>query len=70
MYVRTVAPHPKNVVIVIDRSTALSLHQLNVAKELARQTLLSLSPDDKVSCCVIPKVSRYYTSKVSQYGDN
>lgn len=45
----TVAPHPKNVVIVLDRSQDLNLSQMNTAKELAKQVVMSLSSYDKVS---------------------
>ena len=42
------SPQPKNVVIMVDISSVLTMEQMMTAKELAKQTLLSLSHSDLV----------------------
>lgn len=62
---RTVAPEPKNVVIMVDTSSVLSRNQLATAKELAKQVLLALSPQDKVLLTMIPRFAEF--SRFSVY---
>ena len=49
LFLSTVHPQRKNMVIVVDHGTSLSESQLHTAKEVAKQVLLSLGPDDRVS---------------------
>lgn len=49
LFVQTIAPRRKNVVIMIDHGNSLSLNQLNTAKSVARHVLESLSENDRVS---------------------
>lgn len=48
VYVKTVAPSYKHVVIVIDNSFLLSEQQLLVAKSLSKLAISSLSGSDQV----------------------
>ena len=49
MYVKTVSPGRKHVVIVLDHGNSLSQIQLSIAKAVAKQLLLSLGEDDRVA---------------------
>ena len=48
VYVSTVQPQPKHIVIVMDHGNSLSPNQLRTAKAIAKHILLSLSEKDRV----------------------
>lgn len=49
VYIKTVSPQPKFVVIIMDHGMSLSQNQLTTAKAVSKQLLASLSEDDRVS---------------------
>ena len=49
VYVRTIHPQRKHVLIMIDHGNSLSSNQLHTGKAVARQILASLSENDRVS---------------------
>ncbi|KAI0241312.1 VWFA and cache domain-containing protein 1 [Lamellibrachia satsuma] len=49
IYVSSVYPQRKNIVIVIDRGNSLSQNQMHTAKAIAKFVLLSLSENDRVA---------------------
>ncbi|ELT96782.1 hypothetical protein CAPTEDRAFT_225126 [Capitella teleta] len=49
VYIKTVNPQPKHVVIVMEHGISLSQNQLTIAKAVSKQILLSLNEDDHVS---------------------
>lgn len=48
MYFSTIHPKPKNVVMVIDHGSALSPHQLSIAKAVGKYIISSLSDKDHI----------------------
>ncbi|XP_054157249.1 VWFA and cache domain-containing protein 1-like [Oppia nitens] len=48
IYMATVLPQSKNILLVIDRGSALTAHQLAIAKAIAKYILNSLSLNDKI----------------------
>ncbi|RWS12904.1 VWFA and cache domain-containing protein 1-like protein [Dinothrombium tinctorium] len=62
MYLSTVLSTTKHVVLVIDHGSALSSHQLNIAKAVAKQILNSLSHQDKVGLIALSNDVQYPSS--------